>query len=418
MSNKTNISQPALLNKWKLLTKHTNLVFLLYSHRDSGGSSDPAKKLGYEQASPQILNVLQKEGLINLNMEGKWELDQILVDFIDALSGISGDANVQAIHGDLQTLNIDIQHYLQAKREDSDTEKYFRAIRNDLQKILRKIRGCLENVDFTIKDTYIGETNLNLKTQILKENRETLDALEFEVRDPAHGILSAIQQEPAFNDESDERMHSLKIAFLWTFSGFYGTRKSAILRRIGYYLDRIEKVDKPARKIQVIYELYSKSKLRHFSNIVKHEEEFFPPFQKPRNLPLSLERDLYQTDNPIIPLAIRGLDIETGEVVAEASVVSLHDVTAVQPPITVTYSFFAEVHRIFDEYKKEASPDKLLAEFIIGYNRFENETPFHNRVTFFLETLNLFRKELNVLGTYTEYTHNDESYRCIDVIKK
>ncbi len=419
MANKLKIAQPSLSNKWRLLTRSTDLVFLLYNNRDKGGLENPAKELGHrksEQASPQSLASLKKEGLI-VDMEGRWELDQMIVDFIDALAGIGGEANVQTIQGNRINLSTHIQHYLDAKQDGTDTERYFKLIRNDLQKILRNIRGCLEGVDFTIKDTYTSETNLNLKSQILKENREILDTLEKETRDPSCGIYAFIEQHPAFNDENDERMRTLKTAFLWSFSRFYGSRKSAIVRRIGEYLDRIEKVDKPARKIQIIYELYSKNQLRSLSNLVKHDAYYLPQIQKPRSLSLSLERDLYPDDNPVIPVAVRDLNLETGEVVIEAPVVS-RDVMLKQPPKSVAYNFLAEVRRVFASFEKDASPDTLLAEFIIGYEGFERELNFRERVMFFLEVVNQFRTRVTIMDTSTEYISGEDSYWCIDVIKK
>lgn len=400
--------------------KSKDLIFLLYNNRDKGGVENPAKEFGYrnsEMTSPQFLNALKKEGLISLNLESKWELDQMIVDFIDALSGISGDANVQTIQGNRINLNTHIRHYLDAKHDGTDTERYFKLIRNELQKILRNIRGCLENVDFTIKDTYTGETNLNLKAQILKENREILDNLESETRDPSHGIIPTIEQEPAFNDDNDERMLALKIIFHHSFNRFYGSRKSAIVRRIGEYLDRIEKVDKPARKIQIIYDLYSKNQLRHYSNISKHESDFLPQIQKPRNLSLSLEKDLYPDDNPVIPLAIKDLNMDTGEVVIEAPVVS-RSVMMKQPPAAVAYNFLAEVRRVFATFEKAAAPDTLLAQFVLDYDGYEREMSFRERVMFFLEVVNQFRTRVNVLMTSTEYVCGDDSYWCIDVMRK
>ena len=175
--------------KWQMLTSATDLVFVLYNGMQGGGVENPMAILGNSrgQAAPDKLGALTRAGLIE-NDEGRWELSQNVFEFLESLSGTGGEANVKTLIGNRDTLERNVSYYFTAKKEESDSSRYLALIRKSLKTILSNIKKTLTAIDYTIRDSYVGESSITLKTQILKENLDKLEELEKAVRGE-HGDL-------------------------------------------------------------------------------------------------------------------------------------------------------------------------------------------------------------------------------------
>ena len=123
------------------------------------------------------------------------------------------------------------------------------------------------------------------------------------------GILPLIDS--AFG-EGDEQLHAMKVWFQNELARFYTSKRSKIIHQLRAYLDRIEKIDKPARKISQIFRLWSNNQLIAFSDVLDVQNSLREPFQKTRELNLSLDKDLEGDDNKILNAVVKGLDIESG----------------------------------------------------------------------------------------------------------
>ena len=157
--------------KWQMLTSATDLVFALYNGMQGGGVENPMAILGNNrgQAAPDKLGALTRAGLIE-NDEGRWELSQNVFEFLESLAGTSDEANVKTILGNRDTLERNVSYYFTAKKEESDPSRYLALVRRNLKTILSNIKKTLTAIDYNIRDSYVGESSITLKTQILKEN--------------------------------------------------------------------------------------------------------------------------------------------------------------------------------------------------------------------------------------------------------
>ena len=215
-----------------MLTSATDLVFVLYNGMQGGGVENPMAILGNSrgQAAPDKLGALTRAGLIE-NDEGRWELSQNVFEFLESLSGTGGEANVKTLIGNRDTLERNVSYYFTAKKEESDSSRYLALIRKSLKTILSNIKKTLTAIDYTIRDSYVGESSITLKTQILKENLDKLEELEKAVRgEPSMGIYDGILPliDSAFG-EGDEQLHAMKVWFQNELARFYTSKRSKII---------------------------------------------------------------------------------------------------------------------------------------------------------------------------------------------
>lgn len=145
-----------------MLTSSTDLVFALYNGMQRGGIESPMSVLGEKargQASPEALTKLSRAGLIEED-SGRWELSQTVYDFLEALAGTSGEANVKTILGNRETLERNVLYYQSSKSEDSDPARYLVSIRKSLKTILNNIKKTLSAIEFSVKDSYMSERTI------------------------------------------------------------------------------------------------------------------------------------------------------------------------------------------------------------------------------------------------------------------
>lgn len=401
--------------KWQLLTGNTELVFALYNGMESGGVENPMALLGgnRSQAAPDKLRAMTRAGLIE-NDEGKWELSQNVYEFLESLSGTSGEANVMTILGNRATLERNVNYYFTAKKEDSNPARYLSLIRKNLKSILGNIKKTLVAIDYTIKDSYVGESSITLKTQILKENLENLEKLEKAIHgEPNKGVYDGILPliENAFI-ESDEQLHALRVWFQNELARFYTSQRARIIQQLRAYLDRIEKIDKPARKIAQIFRLWSNNQLIAFSNVLDVQNSMMEPLSKTWGLKLSLDKDLDGEDNKNLAAVVRGLNLESGEATLEKGV--RRSEISKQAPPEATYNLMQEVRRVFRDYCSSGD-EKLLADYIISYTGFVKEHPFRERIGIFLEVVNQYRSRLLTDNQFSIFQDGDISYRCKNI---
>ena len=410
-------SQQTVQAKWSMLTSSTELIFVLYNGMSRGGVENPRSELGEKyrgQASPQSLEKLSNAGLIEID-NGRWDLSDTVADFLEALSGTSGEANVKTIIGNRETLERNVLHYLRAKEEGSDTARYLNIIRRNLRKILSNIRKTLSAIEFSIRDTYVGEPNINIKTAILKENLEKLEELEAAVRGEPnkgryYGIVPYI--ETTFG-EGDEQLHALSVRFRTEFGRIYAAKKSRISLQLREYLDRIEQIDRPARKIEQIFRLWSNNQLELYSNVTEILSNDREKVGRIRDLELSIDQDLAGDDNKNIEAIVRELGIEGGEVRQPKQGARRSEIHR-RAPATAAYSLMNDVKRVFQAYEK-APGNPLLAQFVLAYPDFIKEHSFRERIGIFLETVNQFRPRLETDGQFSVYRADDAAYKCKNI---
>lgn len=401
--------------KWQMLTNATDLVFALYNGMQSGGVDNPMALLGSNrsQAAPDKLGAMTRAGLIESD-EGRWELSQNVYEFLESLSGTNSEANVKTILGNRDTLERNVSYYFTAKKEDSDPGRYLALIRKNLKTILSNIKKTLIAIDYTIRDTYVGESSITLKSKILKENLDKLEELEKAVRgEPSQGIYDGILPfvDMAFG-EADEQLQALKIWFQNELARFYTSQRSKIIHQLSAYLDRIEKIDKPARKIAQIFRLWSNNQLIAFSNVLEVQNSLREPLQKTWGLKLSLDKDLDGDDNKNLAAVVRGLNLESGEASLEKG---LHrSEISKKPPIEATYNLMNEVRHVFKDYCHSGN-DQLLAEYILSYKGFMKEHAFRERIGIFLEVVNQFRPRLMTDNQYTLFQNGSITYKCKNI---
>lgn len=401
--------------KWKMLVNSTDLVFALYNVMQSGGVENPAALLGKDraQAAPDKLRAMAKMELLDVD-EGRWELSQNVYEFLESLSGTGGDANVMTILGNRDTLERQVSYYLTAKREDSDASRYLAMIRKSLKTILGNVRKTLTAIDYTIRDSYVGESSISLKTRILKENLDKLDELEKAVRgEPNRGVYDGILPyiDSAF-EGSDEQLHALKVWFQNELARFYTSKKSNIALQLREYLDRIEKIDRPARKIAQIFRLWSNNQLIAFSDVLDVQSSLREPFQRTRELNLSLDRDLDGDDNRIMAAVVKDLDLESGEARMEQGL--RRSEIRRKAPVNATYNLLADVRKVFRDYGAEGG-DRLLADYVLSYRGYIKEHSFRERIGIFLEVVNQYRPGLATDGEYTLFADGGEAYKCKNI---
>ena len=401
--------------KWQMLVNATDLVFALYNGMQGGGVENPMALLGSNrgQAAPDKLGALTRVGLIE-NDEGKWELSQNVFEFLESLAGTSEEANVKTILGNRDTLERNVTYYFTAKKEDSDPTRYLALIRRNLKTILGNIKKTLTAIDYNIRDSYVGESSITLKTQILKENLDKLEELEKAVRgEPSIGVYDGILPliDSAFG-ETDEQLHALKVWFQNELSRFYTSKRSKIIHQLRAYLDRIEKIDKPARKIAQIFRLWSNNQLIAFSDILEVQNSLHEPFQKTRELNLSLDKDLDGDDNRILAAVVRGLNLESGEAkLAKGVQRSELDRKA---PLSATYNLLTDVRKVFRDYSTSGG-EQLLAEYVISYAGYIREHTFREKIGIFLEVVNQFRTKLVTDNEFTVFSEGNIAYKCKNI---
>lgn len=414
---KTECSQQTVQAKWKMLTSSTELVFALYNGMQKGGVENPMSVLGEKargQASPQSLEKLSRAGLIEVD-NGRWELSQTVFDFLESLGGTSGEANVKTIIGNRETLERNVIYYQSSKSEDSDPDRYLSSIRKSLRTILNNIKRTLNAIEFSVRDSYMGERSISLKMQILKENLEKLEELETAVRgEPNKGIYDALLPyiESTFS-EGDDRLHALGVWFKTELSRFYFRRKSKITRQLRDYLDRIENIDKPARKIDQIFRLWSSNQLEAFSNVSEYLRAQRGRIQNTRGLHLSLDNDILVDDNKNIELVVKEFNLDDAGSMNVATGIKRSDIGR-KPPVAAIYSLLAEVRKLFKDYAKSAGSENL-ADFVLGYDGYTVEHSFRERIGIFLEVVNQYRPKFVTDNNYTIYRNGDEAYKCKNI---
>lgn len=414
---KNSEGQQTVKAKWHMLKTSTELVFVLYNGMSKGGVENPRSELGEKyrgQASPESLNTLLRAGLIEVD-NGRWDLSDTVADFLEALSGTSGDANVKTIIGNRESLERNVSYYFRAKEEGSDTSRHLNAIRRNLRTILSNIRKTLSAIDFSIRDTYVAEPNISIKTAILKENLDKLQELEAAIRgeptkDQYDGLLPYIQT--AFG-EGDEQLNALSVRFRTDLGRFYASKKGKISIQLREYLDRIEQIDRPARKIEQIFRLWSNNQLELYSNIEELLNNDHARIIKPRDLELSLDIDLDGDDNKNLEVIAQTINVDNGAPAHFREGVKRSELVRKAPP-TAAYCLISEVRRVFEDYKKSPE-DTLLASFVLSYSGYIKEHSFREKIGIFMETVNLFRPHLVSDNSYSVFEAGDIAYKCKNI---
>ncbi|MBQ8071193.1 MAG: hypothetical protein IJ202_10125 [Bacteroidales bacterium] len=409
-------SKVNVLSKWKMLSSSTDLVFALYGGMQRGGVENPASLLSgnsRSQASPESLQNLGKAGLIE-SIDGKWELSQVVFDFLEGLSGVGGEVNVKTIIGNRETLETHLEHYLRARGE-GEGGRYLIQIRKSLRSILSNIKRTLNAIDYSIRDTYVSEPDLALKVDILKENLSKLDELEGAVRGVGTGLVSFLDS--AFSDAEGEGgedgngpLSALNVWFQSQLASFYPAKRSRVAQQLREYLDRIERIDKPARKIEQIFRLWSNNMLESNSNFSQHEKAYRPRVRKPSTLALSLEKDLYEDDNRNIEIAMRGMRIGEGVEPDYAEGVPRSQILR-RAPSEVSYNIFEDIRKVFTDFSK-AEGDPLLSDYVLSYSGFIREHSFEERIGIFLEVANQYRRSLVTDEGYSVHSSQGSAFRC------
>lgn len=403
--------------KWKMLTSSSELVFVLYNGMPRGGVESPMSALSERsrsQASPESLTRLTRAGLIE-EENGKWELSQTVYDFLESLAGTSGEANVKTIIGNRETLERNVAYYRSAKEGESDPERYLTAIRKSLKTILNNIRRTLNAIEFSVRDSYMSERSIALKVKILTENLDKLEELESAVRgNPGKEFYDGIVPyvETTFTT-ADERLHTLGVWFMTELNRFYSARKSRVNRLLRDYLDRIENIDKPARKIEQIFRLWSNNQLDVYSNYKECMAADRPRAVMPRNLHLSLRQDLQPDNNKNLEIIVRKFDVAGLGTPSVAQGITREEISsrkAPEPP----YQVMTEVKRIFRDYTRSGGK-RLLIDYVLDYDRFSKDLSFGEKIGIFLETANQFRSRLVSDGGYTVVRHETKAYECKNI---
>ena len=405
--------------KWKMLTSSTDLIFVLYNGMSRGGVESPMSALGERsrsQASPESLTRLTRAGLIE-EENGKWELSQTVYDFLESLAGTSGEANVKTIIGNRETLERNVAYYHSAKEGESDPERYMTAIRKSLKTILNNIRRTLNAIEFSVRDSYISERSITLKVKILTENLDKLEELESAVRgnqwESSNGIVPYV--ETTFTT-ADERLHALRVWFMTELNRFYSARKSRVNRLLRDYLDRIESVDKPARKIEQIFRLWSNNQLDTYSNYKECIAATRPRATMPRNLHLSLRQDMQPDNNKNLEIIVRKFDVEGLGTPSVAHGITKEEISCRQAP-EPPYQIITEVKRLFRDYVT-AGGKQLLINYVLDYDRFSKELSFGEKIGIFLETANQYRSKLVTDDGYTVVRNGAKAYECKNILLK
>ena len=178
------------------------------------------------------------------------------------------------------------------------------------------------------------------------------------------------------------------------------------------YLDRIEKIDKPARKIAQIFRLWSNNQLIAFSDVLDVQNSLREPFQKTRELNLSLDKDLEGDNNKILNAIVKGLDIESGDAKL-AKGVHRSEIRR-KAPAGAVYHLLADVRKVYKDYS-ESGGDRLLAEYVLSYSGYIREHAFREKIGIFLEVVNQFRPHLVTDNRYTLFENGGVAYKCKNI---
>ena len=417
----------AIGEKLSHFSNSIDLIRLLYAHVDEGGVVNPVDRLGERQrsqGSPERLSDLKRDGFIDFD-DGKWTLEQPVIDFLDSMTGLGGEVNVQTVVGNRENLQNEIKYLLMTEDED-DKSRRLTTIRRLLKKILKNVRETLERLDFEIRDTYMTTSDLNVKVQRLNDHLDYLERLDTEVfgnrkTGEYAGLvpyLSLVVSDSADETSVAAQLRPLVFSFVSSLNLFYIPKKSAVLRRLRDYLTRIEKIDRPARKIRQICKLYYNGQLFNFSNaetVLKHSPF---PVQKIRALKLSLDIDLQTDDeNRMIAAAVSGYDLSSGERVKPAPVVQKRDLHRKAPSRAVNH-FIRDVALMFEAYVKSGATVPL-SDFATTYEGYSRKLSFPEKMASFTEAVNQFNGSLIQSPTeFITYTDDTHTYKARKVTLK
>lgn len=247
--------------------------------------------------------------------------------------------------------------------------------------------------------------------QILTENLDKLDELEAAVRGELNdGILPYL--ESTFS-EGDEKLHALSVWFKTELARFYSSRKSRINRQLRDYLDRIERIDKPSRKVEQIFRLWSNNQLENFSNVIDCLNSDRARIQKPRDLKLSIDLDLQTDDNKNIELVVREFNLEDGATLRVANGIKRSDIGKRVPPAP-PYNLLNEVRKLFSDYCKSGG-SQLLVDYVFSYQNYSRNHSFKEKIGLFLEVVNQYRQKLVSDNQYTVISDGDYAYKCKNI---
>lgn len=407
----------AIGEKLSHFSNSIDLIRLLYAHADEGGVVNPVDRLSEKlryQGSPERLSDLKRDGFIDFD-DGKWALEQPVIDFLDSMTGMGGEVNVQTIVGNRENLQNEIK-YLLSSNDENDTAVCLVRIRRLLKKISKNIRETLERLDFEIRDAYMTVSDISVKVQRLNDHLNYLERLDTEVYGNRKtgeyaGLVPYLQlivSDGANNAVVTTHLRPMVNSFISSLNVFYIPKKSAVLRRLRDYLTRIEKVDRPARKIREICKLYFNGQLFNFSNADTVLKNSPYPVQKIRALKLSLDVDLGTDDeNRLIAAAVEGFDLSTGERVRPAPSMRRKDVHR-KAPKEILNHFLRDVALMYEAYvKSDASVP--LSDFAVSYDGYSRPLSLPEKLASFTEAVNEFNKSLvqdkSVFITYADETH-------------
>ena len=417
----------AIGEKLNHFSASTELIRLLYAYVEDGGVVNPIDKLGERQrsqGSPDRLFDLKRDGFIDFD-DGKWTLEQPVIDFLDSMTGFGGEVNVQTIVGNRENLQNEIKYLLAAETADEKT-RCLTKIRGLLKKILKNTRETLERLDFEIRDTYMTSSDLNVKVQRLNDHLDYLERLDTELfGNRATGEYAGlipylnliIGEGPDSPDSTAALLRPMVLSFISSLNTFYIPKKSAVLRRLRDFLTRIEKIDRPARKVRQICKLYFSGQLFNFSNadsVLKHSPL---PVQKIRALKLSLDEDLNTNDeNKLIAAAVEGYNLTTGERSRPAPAIPRNRLHRT-PPDNVVNHFFRDVALMFQAY--EQSGGKVpLSDFAVNYDGYSKPLSLSERMVSFTEAVNQFNSRLIQEDTFITYGDDTIKYQARKVTLK
>ncbi len=415
-------------DKLELFSQNTEVIRLLYAHHKDGGLANPIDRLPEKkraQGSPQRLAELKRAGFIDYD-EGKWCLELVVIDFVERIVGTGGEVNVQTIVGNKENLFQNIR-YLKDTSSDDDKVRFANTIRLELRRMLKNIRVTLENLDFEIRDTYMTISDLEIKVQKLKDHLSYLERLDDEVNGNTKngnivGILPYLRDQLSqLGSESTQDAMLLRPAIMGferNLASFFHTKRSIVLRHLRDYLGRVEKIDKPARKIEQICNLYLNGQLFSFSNAKTVLKRSPVPVAKIRDLKLSLV-----TDFPAEPIkdsyarALAGINPETGQPIQTAVPVSRKELHH-SPPVSALNYFLQDVRTMFEAYR-ESGGEMPLSDFALAYTGYRKELTMPEKMISFLEALNQYRRRLNVSkDEFLTYEDTDGVYNVRKVYLK